>query len=80
MKSKMLDTSIEGYRAAGIVITYEQLNQLGFLNAIMNADRELGVKADPVFYMAVLLRIMGVLPEDATTESEHPLGRFIEAP
>lgn len=78
MKSKMLDTSIEGYRAAGIVITQEQLDQLGFLNAIMNADRELGVKADPVFYMAVLLRIMGVLPEDAATEQTHPFGRFTE--
>ena len=80
MKSKMLDTSIDGYKAVGIVITQEQLNDLGFLNAVINADRERGVEADPVFYMTVLLRIMGVLPEDATTEPTYPLGRFIEAP
>lgn len=74
--SKTLDTSIEGYAAAGIRITEEQANELGILNSIMNADKTNGNASDPVFYITYLMRILGVLPDGATCEIKEPFGRF----
>lgn len=58
---KRIDTSIEGFEYIGIHLTEKQYEKLCFLNMVMQGkDRE----DIPVFNMMILLKILGLLPEE----------------
>lgn len=75
----MLDTSIDGFAAAGIRIDDGQLNKLGVVNSMMIADAENNKKAaSPVFYIALIMRILGALPGSCICEPTDEYGQFIQ--
>lgn len=69
---QILDTSIEGFEAAGIRITKEQLFELGILNDILRKNPN-----DPVFYITLVLRCLNALPADSVCEPTDTLGKYI---
>lgn len=66
-----IDTSMEGFEYVGIKLTEQQYEDLCDLNiALMNEDR----KYIPVFNTMVLLKILGLLPEEMLIESNTNSG------
>lgn len=66
-----IDTSISGFAKAGIKITEKQFNDLSVLNMQCYSDG----KNAQVFNMILLLRILGLLPEEIK-EQEKDLSEF----
>lgn len=56
-----IDTSIDGFEYVGIHLTEEQFSDLQTLNILMQEKDRRDI---PVFNMMVLLKILGLLPEN----------------
>lgn len=72
-KSEQIDTSIYGFRHVGINLTDKQYDDLRDLNTLIlcNEHRQ----RIPVFNILIVLRILGLLPEEMLCEpgSGHPV-------
>ena len=66
MKDNQIDTSMYGFKHVGINLTKEQYNDLRTLNnlIVMNEHRQ----KIPVFNIMLVLRILGLLPEEMLCE------------
>ena len=64
---KKIDTSIEGFRYAGIKLTEQQYEDLRDLNTLilMNEHRQ----NIPVFNIMLVLKILGLLPPEMVCDS-----------
>lgn len=66
---KKIDTSIEGFRYAGIKLTEQQYEDLRDLNTLilMNEHRQ----NIPVFNIMLVLKILGLLPPEMVCDSRN---------
>ena len=60
---KTIDTSIEGFRYAGINLSTEQFEDLCNINLQMRSEENI-----PVFNIMVLLKVLGLLPPEMVNE------------
>lgn len=58
---RRFDTSVDGYRFAGIKLTEKQLFELSFINQMMVDDK---YEKIPVHYIIMVLKCLGVLPSE----------------
>lgn len=67
-----IDTSLKGFESIGIKISEQQFTDLCTLNMQCNSDG----KSVPVFNTIILLRILGLLPEEMLTDAKRDVSEY----